>query len=85
MTLIEAESAGTPVLYVDPNLREIAAKDGSILTKSPSPEDVANAINTLIKNPEKITKMSEAMLEHRGEVRVSKVVDKLEKYIGDII
>jgi len=85
MTLIEAESAGTPVLYVDPNLREIAARDGSILTKSPSPEDVVNAINSLIKNPEKITKMSKEMLKHRNEVKVSKVVDKLESYISDII
>ena len=40
MTLIEAESAGTPVLYVDPNLREIAARGGSILAKSPNPKDV---------------------------------------------
>jgi glycosyltransferase involved in cell wall biosynthesis len=85
MTLIEAESAGTPVLFVDPDLREIAAEKGSVLAESEKPEDVAKAITNLIKNPEKITKMSEAMLEHRGEVRVSKVVDKLEKYIGDII
>ena len=85
MTLIEAESAGTPVLFVDPDLREIAAEKGSVLVESEKPEDVAKAITNLIKNPEKITKMSEAMLEHRDEVRVSKVVDKLEKYIGDII
>ena len=85
MTLIEAEAAGTPVLYVDPDLREIAAEKGSILTKSPRPEDVASAINNLIKNPEKIEKMSKAMIKERGEVRVSKVVDKLEKYISDII
>lgn len=85
MTLIEAEAAGTPVLYVDPDLREIAAEKGSILTKSEKPEDVANAINVIIKNPEKIEKMSKEMLKHRNEVRVSKVVDKLEKYISDII
>ena len=78
-------NAGTPVLFVDPDLREIAAEKGSALAESEKPEDVAKAITNLIKNPEKITKMSEAMLEHRDEVRVSKVVDKLEKYIGDII
>lgn len=81
MTLIEAEAAGTPVLYVDPNLQEIAAKDGSVLTKSPAPEDVANAINDFIEHPEKIEKMSKAMIKSRGEVKVSKVVDKLEEYI----
>lgn len=85
MTLIEAEAAGTPVLYVDPDLREIAAEKGSILTKSPKSEDVAAAINDLIAHPEKIEKMSKEMLKHRNEVRVSKVVDKLEKYISDII
>lgn len=81
MTLVEAESAGTPVLYVDPDLREVTIDEGSILTKSPNPEDVAAAINNLIKNPTKIEKMSKAMLKHRGEVKVSQVVDKLEKYI----
>lgn len=77
MTLIEAESAGTPVLYVDPNLEGISEKQGSLLVKSPASKDIADAISDLIKNPEKIEKMSRAMLEHRDEVRVSKTVDKL--------
>ncbi|MBR3269724.1 glycosyltransferase [Candidatus Saccharibacteria bacterium] len=85
MTLIEAEAAGTPALYVDPDLREIATEKGSILTKSPKPEDVASAINNLIKNPEKIEKMSKEMIKHRNEIKVSKVVDKLEQYISDIM
>ena len=77
MTLVEAESAGTPALYVDPDLKEIVPAAGSILTKSQSPQDVADAINEIIKNPTQITKMSNAMLRYRDEVRVSKVVDKL--------
>ena len=81
MTLIEAESAGTPVLYVDPDLREVTIDDGSVFVKSPTAEDVATAINDLIKNPKKIEQMSKTMLKHRDEVRVSKIVDKLEKYI----
>lgn len=81
MTLIEAEMAGTPALYVDPDLEEVATKDGVVLAKSPNPKDVAVIINDLVKNPEKITKMSEAMINHRDEVRVSNIVDKLEKYI----
>ena len=85
MTLVEAESAGTPVLFVDPDLKEATVDEGSILAKSSNPEDTAAAINNLIKNPEKITKMSKAMLEHRNEVKVSKIVDKLETYISDII
>lgn len=81
MTLVEAESAGTPVLYVDPDLREVTIDEGSVLAKTPDPVDVAAAINTLIKNPVKIEKMSKAMLKHRDEVKISRVVDKLEKYI----
>lgn len=78
MTLIEAESAGTPALYVDPDLAEIVPAAGAILVE---PNGVAEAINLLIQNPEKITKMSEVMLKNRDSARVSKVVDKLEKYI----
>lgn len=85
MTLVEAESAGTPALYVDPDLKEVTPTTGTILTKSPNPKDIANAINDLIAHPEKIEKMSKAMLEHRDEVRVSRIVDKLERYISDII
>lgn len=81
MTLIEAESAGTPALFVDPDLKEIVPAAGSVMAKSPAPQNVATAINYLINNPDKIEQMSTAMLKHRDEVRVSRVVDKLEKYI----
>ncbi len=81
MTLVEGESAGTPVLYVDPDLKEVTIPEGSVLTASPDPTAVAAAISDLIKNPEKIEAMSKAMLAHRDQVRVTKVVDKLEEYI----
>ena len=81
MTLVEAESAGTPALFVDPDLKEVVPSGGVVLAKSPNPQDVTDAINSLIKNPAKITKMSKVMLSRRDEVRVSRVVDKLEKYI----
>ena len=79
MTLIEAESAGTPALYVDPDLKAIVPAAGSILS-SPSSEDVAKVIDELISHPEKITKMSEAMLSHRDNVRISHLVETLENY-----
>jgi glycosyltransferase involved in cell wall biosynthesis len=81
MTLVEGESAGTPVLYVDPDLKEVTIPEGSVLASSPDPATVGAAITNLIENPEKIEKMSKAMLTHRDQVRVTKVVDKLEKYI----
>ena len=81
MTMIEAESAGTPVLFVDPDMQEVVPKSGSYLTKSPSPDDIATALNDLIDHPEKIQQMSEAMLKHRDEVRISNIINKLERYI----
>lgn len=85
MTLVEAESAGTPALYVDPDMKEVTPSSGVVLAESERPEDMTNAINALISHPEKIEKMSKEMLKHRDEVRVSKIVDKLERYISDII
>lgn len=85
MTLVEAESAGTPALYVDPDLREVVPDGGAILTFGPSPEAVTEVLKDLVAHPEKIEQMSRAMLAHRDEVRVSRVVDKLEKYLNELL
>lgn len=81
MTLIEAESAGTPVLFVDPDMSEVVPKAGSILTKGPNSDDIAAALNDLMSHPKKIQQMSRAMLAHRDEVRISNIINKLERYI----
>ena len=84
MTLVEAESAGTPVLFVDPDLKEVVPASGSILS-SPSPSDVAEAIDGLISHPDKVTKMSESMLKSRDHARVSHLVDILERYLQKVL
>ncbi len=84
MTLVEAESAGTPVLFVDPDLKEVVPASGSILS-SPSPSDVAEVIDGLISHPDKVTKMSESMLKSRDHVRVSHLVDILERYLQKVL
>ena len=84
MTLVEAESAGTPALFVDPDLTEVVPSSGAILAK-PTPTSVAEAINDLIKNPNKLTEMSEAMLFSRDTVRVSHVVTTLESYLKELL
>ena len=87
MTLIEAESAGTPVLFVDPDLKETVPAAGAVFVQSdienspPSPDKVAETLKGLITSPDNIKKMSEVMLKNRDNSRVSKIVDKLEKYI----
>ena len=84
MTLIEAESAGVPTLFVDPDMKEIVPSGGYVFAKNPSSSAIAAAINDVIDNPEKIEKMSHVLLEHRDEVRVSRCIDKLEKIFESI-
>ncbi len=79
MTLIEAESAGVPTLFVDPDMKEIVPEGGYVFASNPSSTAIASAINNIFDHPDKIEKMSRILLAHRDEVRVSHSVDKLEK------
>ena len=72
MTLIEAEAHGVPVLFCDPDMKEIVPPESYILSKTDSPESIAEALNNLLDHPEKIQQMSKIMLEHRTEVLISK-------------
>lgn len=84
LTLIEAESAGTPVLFVDPDMEEIVPKGSFVLADTPGSDSIAKAIDYLIDHPSQISKMSACMLEHRDEVRVSKRMDELERIIAEL-
>lgn len=84
MTLIEAESAGVPTLFVDPDMKEILPEGGYLFAKNPSSSAMAAAINDIIENPDKVEEMSRVLLAHRDEVRVSRCVDKLEKIFESI-
>ena len=81
MTLIEAESAGTPAFFVDPDLAEVIPKGGAVLSSGPSPTAMATALDELMMNSDRIEQMSKVMLKNRDSVRVSRTVDLLEKYI----
>ena len=78
MILIEAEAAGVPVLIADPALKEIVPEGGYVLTAGPAPEQIASVISDILSCPESIAKMSEIMLAHRQNVKISTAVDKLE-------
>ena len=71
LTLVEAEACGVPCLICDPDMREIIPDGGYILSKSESPTDMAKALSSLLRNPDRIAKMSEIMLKHRHEVLIS--------------
>ena len=81
MTLIEAEAAGVPVFFCDPDMREIVPKGSYIMSQNETPSAMAASLNDLLKNPDQIRQMSEIMLKHREEVLISKRIKILEKYM----
>lgn len=85
MTLIEAEAAGVPVFFCDPDMKEVVPAGSFVMSASESPADMAATLCELIKNPSKIHAMSETMLKHRFEILISARIRLLEKYFNDII
>ena len=85
MTLIEAESAGVPVFFCDPDMQEIVPLGSFILSKSESPESMAESLNDLLSHPEKIESMSKIMLKHRKEVLMSHRIKILEDIFKDAL
>ena len=85
MTLIEAEAYGVPVFFCDPDMKEVVPSGSYILSADGSSEKMAEALNDLLANPDKIEQMSKVMLAHRDEVLISKRIKILEKLFSDII
>ena len=85
MTLIEAEAFGVPVFFCDPDMEEVVPKNSFIRSKDSSSEKMAEALNHLILNPEKIKDMSEVMLKNRSDILISNRIKILEKIFSDII
>ena len=84
MTLVEAEACGVPVFICDPDLKEVIPDGGYVLSKSESPADMAKALNDLISHPDRINKMSEAMLKHRHETLISARIKPLIEFFESI-
>ncbi|MBR2710148.1 glycosyltransferase family 4 protein [Candidatus Saccharibacteria bacterium] len=74
MSLLEAAVTATPTIIVDPDLTEILPKGSYLLTDGPEPEQMATAINSIFKNPDKVHTMS-AKLASDG--KFTKVSDKV--------
>ncbi len=85
MTLIEAEAAGVPVFFCDPDMREVVPSGSYIMSKTESSAEMAKSLNNLLKHPEKIEKMSKVMLDHREEILISNRIKKLEKIFKSLI
>ena len=85
MTLIEAEAAGVPVFFCDPDMEEIVPTDSFIVSKNESPEEMAKSLNYIFKHPETIAEMSKIMLENRENILISHRIKTLEKIFSGII
>ena len=77
MTLLEAEAVGLPVMICDPDMREVTADSGTVFCKKPDAETISKALYDLWAQPERVEKLSRAMLDHRDEVLVSTQVEKM--------
>lgn len=78
MVVLEALAAGLPLLYCDDKLQEGFTKNNSLLTKSPSPEDFAKAINTLAKDTAKRKAMAKASDTLSADFDIVALAKKLE-------
>ena len=85
MTLIEAEAAGVPVFFCDPDMEEIVPPNSFIVSKNESPEEMAKSLNYIFKHPETIAEMSKIMLENRENILISHRIKTLEKIFSGII
>lgn len=84
MTILEARAMGLPVLICDPDLLEVTGR-GGVLASGPSPEAIAQAIDTLISNPSELEKKSELCLLERDRVLQSVQIKKLIKLYKDLV
>ena len=85
MTLIEAEAAGVPVFFCDPDMEEVVPPNSFIISKNESPQEMAKALNRVFRHPEMIEQMSKVMLENRHDVLISHRIKALEKIFNGII
>lgn len=84
MTLIEAQSVGVPVLIADPDLKEIVPAGSYLLSSTPTPDAMADALNQLFTHPAKIQQMSKIMLKNRDNIKISTNIDEFEKLVKNL-
>ena len=85
MTLLEAAAGGLPVLFCDPDMREVVPASGALCADSPAPADMARALQRILEHPERIAKMSAAMLKFRPQVAESVQIAKMLKVYQKVL
>ena len=83
LTLLEAEATGLPVFFCDPDMKEVVPEGGFVMAAGPDSEQMARALDEVMRRPEIVERMSKVMLEHRKEVMQSTQIERLIKvYLG---
>lgn len=77
LTLLEAQVVGLPVIFCDPDMRQIVPENGAILTRDETVKSIVDALEELYAKPERIEKMSRAMLADRQKALQSTQTKKL--------
>lgn len=75
MILLEAEAAGLPVFFCDPEMVEIVPAESYVLAGGPDPVSMAIALDNL--SAENVAKMSKRMLKERREVLQETQIEQL--------
>lgn len=85
LTLVEAEANAIPVFICDKDMEGLVPPKSYVLSSDETPAAMAAALTELIKNPERISKMSRAMKERREETLVSNRIHELVENFSKII
>ena len=85
LTLVEAEANAIPVFICDKDMEGLVPPKSYVLSSDETPAAMAAALTELIKNPERISKMSRAMKERREETLVSNRIHELVENFFKII
>ena len=84
LTLVEAEANGIPVLICDKDMAGLVPKDSFVLAKDKTAPAIAEALDILKDDPDKIRRMSRVMISRREETKISNYINDLVKFFDRI-
>lgn len=84
LTLVEAEANGIPVLICDQDMAGLVPKDSFVLAENETAEAIADALDKLMEDKDRIRRMSRVMISRREETKVSNRIGDLVKFFEEI-
>lgn len=77
MVLLEAQTVALPILYCDPDMKEIVPRDGGFFVKGPEIEKMTEMLEEILANPKLIEDKSQVMMRNKEQYLQSKQIEKL--------